>query len=77
VLRTVRSRGLHRAADRIGARRIVSAMSSGRSRCALTVVRCAPSHAAVGRAPSFAAAPLRAGCVHRLRAGCGRALRRL
>ena len=77
MLRTVRSRGLHRAADRIGARRIVSAMSSGRSRCALTVVRCAPSHAAVGRAPSFAAAPLRAGCVHRLRAGCGRALRRL
>jgi RHS repeat-associated protein len=59
VLRTVRSRGLHRDTDRIGARRIVSAMSSGRSRCALTKVRCAPSHAALRAA--FLRAVLR-GC---------------
>ena len=68
MLRTVRSRGLHRAADRLGARRIVSAMSSGRSRCALTVVRCAPACAAL-RA-TFLRVLLR-GCARVVRAGSG------
>jgi len=46
VLRTVRSREIDRHTERIGACRVVSAMSSGRSRCALTKGRCALSCAA-------------------------------